>query len=1421
MSPVMASRNSLPFLSLLVGLFCLSGNDALGAGALPNCRGTATVPLPGANQLLLPSGLDHPHGPDATKVSVKPAITTLPVDAPKSTLAAQILKIKGSGKTGPKGIQSLVPGSTSSSVTGRLSANIGGADKLTSAPAAAFGFLPQKAVVNPTSGIVSSLPATTIKSPGGLKQPGIPSMALKSDTVLKTTTVAVGSGGTALLKSTGSTNTTLPVSITSLPSPNPSTKAKPAVVTAPVSSLAVAPGTNSISASPSTVISNLHVASPTAPAAVPRKTVPAANVALDNSLGQSGTVAITGVPGAQDYAVDQTAGLLVGSNLFFSFAKFSLATGESATFNGPMSVQNVLARVTGGFPSTIDGTINVNIPGANFYLMNPAGVVFTSGAFLNVPGSVIITTANYLKLADGNRFTASPSNYDHTLSTAPVSAFGFLPGKSTPPGAITISPNTFLFTTNLATNMIVVGGNETIDWASVSAPAGQLTFVSVAGPGEVPADPATLRATPLKALPQLGTFTLQNLAEVSATSFMTGGIGNVEIDAARVNILNGSTVDASALLVPGGSGVSTGNVLVRCQTLLVDGASSIQAEASGFGTGGSVVIQAQNMTLRNSSQVLTVTFDQASGGSIVVEAGNLDITGSFIDSSANGSGAAGNITVTATNLSIAGSPSFLASGILAESGFAGLNGETFTGRGGDISVQARQLTLTNGGQISATTFGPGQGGNVSVSANDISVSGYTTFFNGTSTQIFQSGILASSQLPGNEGAGGAGGNVTISTNSLEVSSNGLITASTVGSGNSGSVAINASSIILNGNGATYPTGVAATTDYQTGGRAGDIDVKANSLQVLGGAEINAATSGTGAGGDVSVAGGSVLVAGIGSTITAQTTAQQGGTGGSLRFNVGSLTVSNGGEVSASTLGSGQGGSVQINTNQLTVESGGSITADTSGMNGMVMQDPSVQNLSLTLNVTATSDAALRAFLENPAGDSIVVLNLGDATGANLAGTMFSDSGATPITGGTAPYTGTFLPATPFSLLNGAAANGTWTLQVAYVGGESATLQSWSLGINGKQFDSGNISQSFAGFSNSFTLPVTIPATQTMVKAGSGGSIQINAGTINLSNGGSITASTHGDGAAGSLNIRSNSINIDGSRAASDTGLFASADAGSTGRGGSISVSTSQLQITGSGNSSVNSGIVARSQTNAPAGDITVRTDDLFLNSGAVISSANLAAGPAGSVTVNAGGSITLQNGSLITVVAQGSNAGMIKLSAGQNIELSNGSTITASAGLGGGSIMIQAGNNFQLTDSSIVATAGTGAGGNITIDPEFIILNNGLISANAAAGAGGNILIVGQYFFDNESPITATGTTAGTVQITTLPLDIVNALADLQGGFIDLSHDLQESCTMRLGVDASSFLVIGRGGVEDSPGDPQEELRARLRKKERDKGHAR
>src|SRR6266480_577236 len=93
-------------------------------------------------------------------------------------------------------------------------------------------------------------------------------------------------------------------------------------------------------------------------------------VVLDGSFGTHGSL-----PGP-NFMIPANFGRQVGGNLFQSFSQFNLNSSQSATFSGPNNVNNILSRVTSGSPSSIDGSINSSIPGANLFFVNPAGVMF-------------------------------------------------------------------------------------------------------------------------------------------------------------------------------------------------------------------------------------------------------------------------------------------------------------------------------------------------------------------------------------------------------------------------------------------------------------------------------------------------------------------------------------------------------------------------------------------------------------------------------------------------------------------------------------------------------------------------------------------------------------------------------------------------------------------------------------------------------------------------------------------------------------------------------------------------------------------------------------------------------------------------------------------------------------------------------------
>jgi len=88
-----------------------------------------------------------------------------------------------------------------------------------------------------------------------------------------------------------------------------------------------------------------------------------AEVITDGTLG-----ARVELPG-KNFDITSDLGKQMGGNLFHSFDRFSLQAGESATFSGANSIQNIIARVTGGHSSVIDGTLRSTIPEAELYLI--------------------------------------------------------------------------------------------------------------------------------------------------------------------------------------------------------------------------------------------------------------------------------------------------------------------------------------------------------------------------------------------------------------------------------------------------------------------------------------------------------------------------------------------------------------------------------------------------------------------------------------------------------------------------------------------------------------------------------------------------------------------------------------------------------------------------------------------------------------------------------------------------------------------------------------------------------------------------------------------------------------------------------------------------------------------------------------------
>jgi len=145
-------------------------------------------------------------------------------------------------------------------------------------------------------------------------------------------------------------------------------------------------------------------------------------IIIDGSLTGTSRLELTG----PDYQIKAEYGRLEQTNLFHSFSQFNLHAGERAVFSGPENVQNIISRITGKNVSWIDGRIESSIPDANFYLLNPSGVIFGKNASLDISGSFYVSTADYLALGNHGVFHTNAFSELNILTSETPSAFGFI-----------------------------------------------------------------------------------------------------------------------------------------------------------------------------------------------------------------------------------------------------------------------------------------------------------------------------------------------------------------------------------------------------------------------------------------------------------------------------------------------------------------------------------------------------------------------------------------------------------------------------------------------------------------------------------------------------------------------------------------------------------------------------------------------------------------------------------------------------------------------------------------------------------------------------------------------------------------------------------------------------------------------------------
>ncbi|MCL1468550.1 filamentous hemagglutinin N-terminal domain-containing protein [Argonema galeatum] len=1074
-----------------------------------------------------------------------------------------------------------------------------------------------------------------------------------------------------------------------------------------------------------------------------------------------------------------TGGTSAGGNLFHSFREFSIPTNGTAFFNNGLDIQNIITRVTGGSISRIDGLLRANGI-ANFFLLNPNGIIFGPNARLDINGSFLASTARSLKFADGSVLGTTAAQTPPLLTVSVPVGLQF--GQTT--GSIVVEGkgqsgsgrvNSFESELNPlqvkpGNTLTLVGGEVRLDGGILQAPGGRVELGAIAqGTVEINPD-RTLRFPP--EAERADVF----LTNAAAINVIGSGDSSIAINARNLDI-------SAKTLLTNGIESNLGNLATKAGDITLNATGSIAIKSSriennvNFGTatdGGDINIFARSLSLDNFAEVDSGNFGQGNAGNIFVRVDDfvsLANESSIASNAANGQeksgGIAGFVSIKAGN-SIAIDNSSIAAknfGGMDTSGKAGaidinapsislsnnaqLNTSTLgPGAGGDINIEGNSLSVTGGSQVEATTSGAGNAGNITVNAIDSIHSdgasikssslgtgnaGFISIDAGDTIAIANNSTISSDAYrfnndtdtdPKNNGSvfGGTAGYIFVSAKNIAIDKSKLTADTFSGLGTSETPKNQPGAINMFADSISLSDETQLSTNTFGNGAGGDIRINSRSLSLTGGSRLEATTSGAGNAGDITVnAENSVTISGTSPFQIIEEIFED-------------LTVKNplGGKSSGlftdtNNADSGEGGDIEVKTGNLTISDGGVLSARSkSSANGgninIVANSAAITGGGQILTTTYRTGKA--GSITISANDSVTISGIDPnydnrlAIVKNLFKNLFQDEEAASRFDTNSAASSLEASTKGAGTAGNAIIEAGNTVTIA----DNASISS----STSKQGEAGSVSVKggdTVSIANSSIYTGSEPELVTKGNgSGNGGEINIEGRSVILSDNTRLVSSTFGAGNAGNVEIKAESFALtDGSTL--DAGTFANGNAGSI----NIDVDGS-VEIAGE-----NTRIFSDAQkADGNGGTINIKARSLSLTDGAALETSTAGAGKAGNIIIEVpnGDVFSLQNAEITSNSSGTGAAGDIQITA-RNLQLGNRSSIAAETELSGrgGNIILQVEELLLLRrDSNITTSAATGEGpgdgGNITINANNLVgLANGDIFANANKGRGGYIQI--------------------------------------------------------------------------------------------------
>ena len=935
----------------------------------------------------------------------------------------------------------------------------------------------------------------------------------------------------------------------------------------------------------------------------------AAPVAAYGFLG-SNPGAIT-VQGSQFTLSDGTGISLVGGNITIQSGTPDGGTAQPARLSAP---NGTIQLASAASPGEFDAVTLQALPNVN-------GTSFTSfGSVSLAPGSNInVSGANTVSIR-GGQFVLSVN--DAVLSTSQTAA---------QPETISLSPGSSIVTSNSeadpGADVQLIASNVQMDGASIQS----LTT------GDGPGGNLTVNASNVN-------FT--NASIITTESDGTAAGGNILIQASNVQ-LDGASIQSLAL----GDG-SGGSISIGGETISLTNGAQIGSTTLGAGAGGPILLNANNdITVNNFSVITSSALSDGHGGDIQLSARNVTFDSGFFFSTASGNAAGGNLSIIASEAVELRNGSFM------------LSSTDSTQPGGNIGIQGNTVAVRDSSIIQSDSQGAGHGGNITVHSTESLLitspadsdppSLIMSSAGGNSPSGGAIDISASTISMGDSGAvqttaaGSAkGGNISLhAEHDLTMTNAAMIESSTAGSGPSGMIVIsvggtlslignfdansssrivNRSASFLNDAGANGGISLEAGTlllrngarifTNTTNAPGGDISILAqDSVQLSSGSRISILND-LGNFGSLSISASSITIDGQGTGLSTRTLGPQNAGDISLKATAGDIVLSGGSDVVASTEQSGgAGGTITANATGSVIISGGS-SFQSNSFRGPGLGGPILITAGDTVSI---SDPGSGLFTE--------------ARGTGTGGDIQVSANQVLLTNGASISA----KSNPFIDPLGSGNGGNITIKTSILNmntGASLTASS-VIGPTGivPTGSAGSITvEGASGPAQSVLIDGAGSGIFTDTQGtGAGGNIFVNANSMTLQNGGTLSAKTSGSAPT----ARGGSINVNATdQVAMAGGALITASSTGAADAGNITINAGNTFMM------TNSSVITKSD-NAGGGNIAIRAvDQVRLVNSKINASAYL---DGGNITIDPN-SVILQNSQILAQAIVG-NGGAINI----------------------------------------------------------------------------------------------------------------------------------------------------------------------------------